>query len=532
MPKRRNLDSTKGQAVSKARQLNAQTRAIKVGYNGGTTEQTRRKYWQEEPVMRHAVDSVAGRYGINPMLLANRMEWEGFVDNQIKDRNSLIKRKQPQGIARGYEILHDAPGIEQGYNEFGTDDSKTYINKRQARLINERWSPYKRPNDNGRVVQNAAGLTTVDNMGIQASLLKMFRDQAKKDFPGKSEAEYDSMAAAYYNRGRGGGRNYVKSGKKDSRYTIRSKYAKGGRTYSIRRGDTLSKIAAANNISLEDILALNASIKNPDLIYAGGTLNLPGVIEQVQPQVQKQQAIRTPEYYANFMPQPLEQATFNDLLTVFGRVPKASSNKKRSITEVIPTSDGRVVPIKSRSHYWKVDPIMSQAVDSIAQEYGIPGRVLKERLNREGFVDDMIQLNRAYRNSNPGPERDAINFTQGYSTLHRPEIEEYGPVLYGTDWAGAMLKKGAINLKNEMSYYHPFTNEVNQVTDAASGPTVADNIGIMASMLKYFRDAAKRDFPNAKGKTLDDYTMIYYNRGEPNARKYIKSGKYKGHYNS
>lgn len=228
MPKRRNLDNTKGQAVAKARQLGAQTRAIKVGYNGGTTEQTRRKYWQEEPVMRHAVDSVANAYKINPMLLANRMEHEGFIDEQIKDRNSLVKKKQTQGISRGYEILHEPSVRGAGLTQFGTDDGATYINSGQARLINERWTDENNTNEKGRKIHSSNGLTVVDNMGIQASLLKMYRDQAKKDFPGRTEAEYDSMAAAYYNRGKGGGRNYVKSGKKDKRYSIRTTFASGG----------------------------------------------------------------------------------------------------------------------------------------------------------------------------------------------------------------------------------------------------------------------------------------------------------------
>lgn len=228
MPKRRNLDNTRGKAVANARRLNAQTRAIPPTYIGGTTEQARRTYWRQEPVMRHAVDSVAGRYGINPMLLANRMEHEGFVDAQIKDRNSLVKKRQTRGISRGYEIIHEPSERGAGLTQFGTDDGATYINSGQARLINERWTDENNTNEQGRKIHSSNGLTVVDNMGIQASLLKMYRDQAKKDFPGRTEAEYDSMAAAYYNRGRGGGRSYVKSGKRDKRYSIRKSYASGG----------------------------------------------------------------------------------------------------------------------------------------------------------------------------------------------------------------------------------------------------------------------------------------------------------------
>jgi murein DD-endopeptidase MepM/ murein hydrolase activator NlpD len=45
--------------------------------------------------------------------------------------------------------------------------------------------------------------------------------------------------------------------------------------YTIKRGDTLYGIAKANNTTIDKLLKLNPSIKNPNLIYAGNTLNLP-----------------------------------------------------------------------------------------------------------------------------------------------------------------------------------------------------------------------------------------------------------------
>ncbi len=48
-------------------------------------------------------------------------------------------------------------------------------------------------------------------------------------------------------------------------------------TYTVKRGDTLSQIAKANHITLNDLLAANPSIKNPSLIYAGQTIVIPTV---------------------------------------------------------------------------------------------------------------------------------------------------------------------------------------------------------------------------------------------------------------
>ena len=50
-----------------------------------------------------------------------------------------------------------------------------------------------------------------------------------------------------------------------------------GHTYHhIGKGDTAGGIAQQYGISQADLLAANPQIKNPDRIYAGGKLNIPG----------------------------------------------------------------------------------------------------------------------------------------------------------------------------------------------------------------------------------------------------------------
>ena len=46
-------------------------------------------------------------------------------------------------------------------------------------------------------------------------------------------------------------------------------------TYTIKPGDTLSKIAQANGTTVSELASLNG-ISNPNLIYAGNTIKLPG----------------------------------------------------------------------------------------------------------------------------------------------------------------------------------------------------------------------------------------------------------------
>ena len=46
-------------------------------------------------------------------------------------------------------------------------------------------------------------------------------------------------------------------------------------TYTVKSGDTLTKIANANNVTLSNLLAANPSVKNASLIYVGQQLTIP-----------------------------------------------------------------------------------------------------------------------------------------------------------------------------------------------------------------------------------------------------------------
>ncbi|MEO5886161.1 MAG: LysM peptidoglycan-binding domain-containing protein, partial [Anaerolineales bacterium] len=52
--------------------------------------------------------------------------------------------------------------------------------------------------------------------------------------------------------------------------------APGGQTYYVQRGDTLRKIAAKFSTTVEAILRVNPQITNPNVIYSGQAIKLPG----------------------------------------------------------------------------------------------------------------------------------------------------------------------------------------------------------------------------------------------------------------
>jgi nucleoid-associated protein YgaU len=51
--------------------------------------------------------------------------------------------------------------------------------------------------------------------------------------------------------------------------------ASGKKTYTVRPGDSLSKIARAHNVDLEALVQANPQIKNRDLIHPDQTITLP-----------------------------------------------------------------------------------------------------------------------------------------------------------------------------------------------------------------------------------------------------------------
>ncbi len=47
-------------------------------------------------------------------------------------------------------------------------------------------------------------------------------------------------------------------------------------SYTIKSGDSLASVAQRNGVSLQDLLKANPQIKNPNLVYAGQSVNIPG----------------------------------------------------------------------------------------------------------------------------------------------------------------------------------------------------------------------------------------------------------------
>lgn len=186
-----------------------------ITYIGGKPDEARATFWEQEPVMQHAVDSIAKQYGINSDALKYRLNREGFVDSEINSRNNALKRNK--NIERGYDLLNGEI-YNSGAQYFGLDDVGSLITDKKVNLINENWYDEDFENEKCRHTHAVVGKTTADNIGISAATLKYFTDIAKQDNPNISDYDANRYGLAYYNRGVVGGRKWVKSGAKGYNY--------------------------------------------------------------------------------------------------------------------------------------------------------------------------------------------------------------------------------------------------------------------------------------------------------------------------
>lgn len=206
----------------KAQSLAERTRAIKPTYIGGETNDARAEFWRQEPVMQHAVDSIAGEYNINSDALKYRLDREGFTDNAIKMRNYAIQNPKWADIDeyRGYGLLN-GDKLASGISLFGLDDVATLIEDGKVRPINETWRDGTAINEKGRETHYATSDNVKGNIGLVAATLKYFTDEARKDNPKASQNDVNRYGLAYYNRGVKGGRKWVNSGASGYNYRRR-----------------------------------------------------------------------------------------------------------------------------------------------------------------------------------------------------------------------------------------------------------------------------------------------------------------------
>lgn len=179
-------------------------------YIGGTKEETRNKYWQQNPIIVNAVDSIAKRYNLDTNVLLERLTQEGFVDAEINNINDAYFNKDYVNIKqRQYDVLNG--NSYNGFEHFGLDFVPSMIEDGTVKPINEKYRVGATLNEQNQIVNPAFGLTTLDNIGLMAATLKGLRDTAKTHYKTASANQLDEYSNIYYNRGIGNGKKAVRN---------------------------------------------------------------------------------------------------------------------------------------------------------------------------------------------------------------------------------------------------------------------------------------------------------------------------------
>lgn len=161
--------------------------------------------------------------------------------------------------------------------------------------------------------------------------------------------------------------------------------------------------------------------------------------------------------------------------------------------------------ISNRGQFWRQYPVIAHGVDSVANVYGINPGMLRDRLDREGAVDEEIRIHNMHWSGN--------NIRNGYDIMHANVPDGYGFKRFGLDDVGTMLNEGKVKPKGETYSTGDAVNEPGRKVLAASGKTWLDNVGLTAATLRYFTDLARSRHNDLSDYEINRYASGYFNKG-------------------
>ena len=186
-------------------------------YIGGTPQEARIKYLKQNPDLLSTIKEISQRYQLNPSLLLYRLSKEGIVDSKIKDYNAEIDSEKINST--------NLDKADAAFQKFGTDWLAHRIKSGNVKL--NRVIPFTSRevlNEKDELVKPAHFFTNYDNIEGVAAQLKQIESEVNKDFQNQ-DINKDAAIMAYYNRGRSGGKSYIKTeGNKYLQYQIPQEY--------------------------------------------------------------------------------------------------------------------------------------------------------------------------------------------------------------------------------------------------------------------------------------------------------------------
>ena len=148
-------------------------------------------------------------------------------------------------------------------------------------------------------------------------------------------------------------------------------------SYTIKSGDTLSKIARDNNTTVADLQRANPSNTNPNLIYAGNTINIPDAVStppettNTAPTTVSSPVQSTPQAtevdYSQYSYDPSSDAAYQQALSMLenvqNNVPTYAGTYDAKLNEIY----DKIINREKFSYDVNADPLYSQMKDQYVQ---------------------------------------------------------------------------------------------------------------------------------------------------------------------
>jgi LysM repeat protein len=157
------------------------------------------------------------------------------------------------------------------------------------------------------------------------------------------------------------------------------------KTYTIKPGDTLSKIAKQLGVSLEDIIRVNPQITNPNLIKVGQTINIPSTSVETTSRVSLPQIV-SPGGVVNLglvqeginrvkelLKSPLSQQTISDLNNYLENTKQILYQAQAKLNPALNMPEP--MPVPPQEGIQKEGPSFVAKWEEIARKYDLPNQI-------------------------------------------------------------------------------------------------------------------------------------------------------------
>lgn len=201
----------------------------------------------------------------------------------------------------------------------------------------------------------------------------------------------------------------------------------GSGKYTIQQGDTLSALAAQYGTTVEELMKSNPNITDPNKIYTGNELNIPGQVgmgaDTIQPMMDQISALRSEGRMEEA--QQLMQSMQDQVLSNMG--PAAMMMSPEMMSQLGMMKQSQLAFAKPES-----EELIEDAQYASEKEYQMRMGMLDEQ---QASVDEVVRSNAGYANSIEGVSKSM--------RMLRDLMNELNKVIGGTDENGNPTAPGA-----------------------------------------------------------------------------------------